>query len=170
MFMEEVKTSRGKIGFGEEKVLLEENYLDYFRNLYRELWVEGEHRHMLTMFLIVFAFSYSATIFAAILLYLNINQLVIFVALAATVFGVIWIIQRLRGFTTDGKISYDGVQEVRFVEGRSLITCPRFVIRYRSEGEEKRRYVSMHSYMIPGVEDRIERIKENFNSQGIEVS
>jgi hypothetical protein len=168
--MDEVKNKRGKIGFGEEKILLEENYLDYFRNLYRELWKEGEHHHMLTLFLIVFAFSYSATIFAAILFYLGIRQLVIFIGTVLVVFGVIWTVQRLRGFTTDLKIDYSDINTIRFVKGRNLITCPRFVIKYGEEGKQKRRYISMHSHMIPGVEDRIDRIKENFESRDIEVS
>lgn len=168
--MDEVKTKRGKIGFGEEKILLDENYLDYFRNLYRELWKEGEHHHMLTMFLLAFAFSYSLTMLIAMALFVDLQQLVFFAVTAVTVFTGIWILQRQRGFTTDKKIMYDDIRDVKLVRGRKWITCPRFVITYGEEGAESRRYIAMHSHMIPGVEDRIDEIKENFEYRDIEVS
>lgn len=167
--MEEIKTKRGKIGFGEEKILLEENYLDYFRNLYRELWVEGEHHHMLTMFLLVFAMSYSAVMFIAMAVFIGLQNLFVFGASTIGVFGLIWLIQRKRGFTTDKKIFYEDIKDVELVKGRNWLTCPRFIIKYQVEDSTKKRYVAMHSHMIPGVDDRIRRIKENFESNEIEI-
>lgn len=164
--MKEIKTKRGKIGFGEEKILLEENYLDYFRNLYRELWKDGERHHMLTLLLLVFAASYSGTMLVAMMLFMDLQQLAFLGAAVVVVFGLIWFMQRLRGFTTDKKILYEDIRRVTLVRGRNWITCPRFVIEYGDEEGENRRYVAMHSHMIPGVEDRIEQIRDNFESRG----
>jgi len=164
--MKEVKTKRGTIAFGEENILLEENYLDYFRNLYRELWEEGEHHHMLTMFLLVFAITYSAVMFVSVSLLVNLNYLLGFITTATAVYALIWSIQRKRGFTTEGKISYEDIKQVKFVEGKNWFTCPRFIIEY---GQDKRRYISMHSHMIPGVDDRIEEIKSSFESKDVEI-
>lgn len=165
--MKEVKTKRGKIGFGQEKIILNENYLDYFRNLYRELWKEGEHHHMVILFLIVFAFSYGLTMIVASLLFLSPGDIMVFGVSAVLVYGSVWVLQRLRGFTTDRKIRYDSIETVELVRGRKWFTCPRFIVRY---GEDSRRYVSMHSHLIPGVEKRIDEITEGFEAHGIDIN
>ena len=167
--MEEVKTKRGKIGFGEEKILLEENYLDYFHNLERELWHNGESHHKLGYALFAFALSYTVVMIVAAAFFLNLQSLIVFAVSATVVYGLIWMLQRKRGFTTDNKISYDDIEEVKLVEGRNWLTCPRFIISYGKEEGEKHRYIAMHSHMIPGVNDRIDKIEENFNSN-VEVS
>ncbi|MFB6116776.1 MAG: hypothetical protein ABEK10_04680 [Candidatus Nanosalina sp.] len=164
--MKEVKTKRGTVGFGKEKIILEESYMDYFRNLYRELWKEGEHHHMILVFLMVFALSYGLTMTVAALM-LQPSNLMVFLLISAAVYVVIWIIQRSRGFTADRKIRYDEISKVNLVRGSKWLTCPRFVVAY---GEGDRRYISMHSHLIPGVEERISEIKDGFNDNGIEVS
>lgn len=164
--MKEVKTKRGTIAFGEKNILLEENYLDYFRNLYKELEEEGEHHHMLTMFILVFAITYSAVMFVSMSLLVNLNYLIGFIATATIVYALIWGIQRKRGFTTEGKISYEDIKQVKFIEGKNWVTCPRFIIEY---SESKKRYISMHSHMVPGVDERIEKIKDNFKSKDVEL-
>lgn len=165
--MEEVKTKRGRIGFGEENIILDENYLDYFRNLYRELWVEGEHHHMLSLFILVFVASYGFAMLGLLFLMMDFSQLLVLAAASASVYGAIWVVQRRRGFTTDGKIAYGDISEVEFVEGREWFTCPRFIIRY---GDDSKRYISMHSHIIPGVDDRVEKIEEGFTDREISVS
>ena len=165
--MKEVKTKRGRIGFGQENIILSENHLDYFRNLYRELWKDGKGHHMVLTFLIVFALSYGLTIILASLLFLDPGDFLVFGASAMVIYGSVWIVQRMRGFTTDRKIRYDSIDSVKFVEGRKWFTCPRFIIRY---GEENKRYITMHSHLIPGVEDRVEKIKKGFQDKEVEVS
>lgn len=168
--MEEVKTKRGKIGFGEEKILLEENYLDYFHNLERELWHNGESHHKLGLALFAFTLSYTVVMVVAAAFFLNLQSLLVFAASVTVVYGLLWMLQRKREFTTDNKISYDDIQEVKLVEGRNWLTCPRFIIKYQKEETLKKRYVAMHSHLIPGVDERIQNIKENFESKQIKVS
>lgn len=168
--MEEVKTKRGKIAFGEEKILLEENYLDYFHNLERELWHNGESRHKLGLALFAFTLSYTVVMVVAAAFFLNLQSLLVFSASAVAIFGLIWLVQRRRGFTTDNKIFYSDIEEVKLVEGRNWLTCPRFIIKYQKEETLKKRYVAMHSHLIPGVDKRIQNIKKNFESKEIELS
>ncbi|EGQ42784.1 MAG: hypothetical protein J07AB43_07720 [Candidatus Nanosalina sp. J07AB43] len=161
--LRQVKTKRGRIGFGEDNVVLTENYLDYFRNLYRDLWVEGKTHHKASLFALTFAISFGLTVSMLSLMMLSIDVLVVLLASLVSFYGFVWVVQRFRGFTTDRKISYDDIEDVRLVEGKSWLTCPRFIISY---GQDKRRYVSMHSHLLPGVSSRIEEIEEGFEEKG----
>lgn len=168
--MEEVKTKRGRIGFGQDKAIMSENYGNYFRNLYRELWKDGDKNSKLIMAMILFVLTYTFTMIASIIALLNTTQLIILLSTGVIFFGILWVVQRVRGFTTDIEIPYNSIESVKLVKGRKWLTCPRFIIRYIKDDKMRKRYISMHSYLIPGVEDRIELIKENFESEGIEVS
>ena len=161
--MRQVKTKRGRVAFGEDNVVLTENYLNYFRNLYRELWVDGQTHHKASLFALTFAVSFGLTVSMLSLMMLSIDVILVLLASFVSFYGFVWVVQRFRGFTTDRKIPYDDIDDVRLVEGKSWLTCPRFIISY---GDDKRRYVSMHSHLLPGVSSRIEEIEEAFEEKG----
>lgn len=166
LVLRQVKTKRGIAGFGEESLILSENYLDYFRNLYTELWVEGEEHHKISLLFMVFAVSFGFTLSGLAVATMNSYSLLIILASLVCSYGLVWVFQRYRGFTKQGKISYSDIDSVDFVEGTKWLTCPRFVINYDNG---RRRYISMHSYLLPGVEDRVDSIVDGFEENGFEV-
>lgn len=164
--MESYRTKRGDVVFGAEKILFEESYLQYFRNLYRDLWENGGFRQKGFFATAIFAYAYTFAVFtsfffsASFSIRLNVAGGIIGIML------VVWLVQKLRGFTTEQFIDLEDIEKVSFVEGQKWVASSRFVVSY---GDGKKRYVTMPSSIISGVEQNIEEVREEFESREIEV-
>jgi len=75
-----------------------------------------------------------------------------------------WIHKLENGFTSEKFIHKSEINSVDFNPGKKWITCPRFIINYQDDGEEKKRYVIMPTHLIPGVDKDIEEMKHKFEN------
>ncbi len=167
--MKEIPTKRGRITFGTEKVMMEESWTDYLRNSYEGFWENGELVDKL-FFALTLAFVSSAGSFLAVayfnaplLAQINAAAMVLILAFAVMIY------EHWNNVEKAKFIKYSEIESVKLVEGLKPVTCPRFIIDYRRDGKENMRYVTMPIELMPGVEDNIREIIDQFDDKGIEV-
>lgn len=167
--MEEYRTKRGTITFSSGKVMMEESIRTYFTNMYRGLWKKGGIKDKifftLSVGILAFSTSFVALAFITAPVYLKMN------ALSFVLAGILAVLlyEYQHNVEKEKFIEYSDIESVKFVEGLKLLTCPRFIIRYSKDGEEKKRYVTMPMHFVSGLEDDIYEIKEAFKEQDFEV-
>lgn len=72
----------------------------------------------------------------------------------------------IRDFTYDDQIRRGAIETVKPVSGTKWISRPRFIVKYRRDGERKNRYIQMPSKFGYGDEE-FERAKEIFRSENV---
>ncbi|WP_339103491.1 hypothetical protein [Haloterrigena salinisoli] len=77
---------------------------------------------------------------------------------------------RKYNFTDDQEIPIDAIDSVIAREGNTILTRPRFVVRYNADDERKRRYVMLPSRLYAGTESAYETGKQLFRRHGIDVT
>ncbi len=167
--MDEVRIKKGSCRFGSDRFMLDESLKSYFSN-FTDMWEKGFLKHKVIFSAAVFVLFFSLSFSINLMLGASPTQLVFFITALLLVLLVSKGHSFHHGFTREKMISWDQIQEVEFNPGMKWVTCPRFIVKYRENDEEKRRYVIMPAHLIPGVEADIEKIKENFQDRDIEVN
>lgn len=167
--MKEIPTKRGRITFGSGKVMMEESWTGYVKNSYEGFWENGVLVDKL-FFALVLAFVSSAGSFLAaayltapLIAQINAAAMIMLLAFAVMIY------EHWNNVEKAKFIKYSEIESVKLVEGFKPITCPRFIIDYRRDGREKVRYVTMPIELMPGVEDHIQNIIQQFDENDIEV-
>jgi len=167
--MQEHLTKRGKITFGTEKVMIEESIKAYFTNSFKGFWKDGdvnEKIFFLTMTgLLSFSISFILASFFFAPLDIQLDIAVLFITLALAVM----IYEHWNKVDREKFIPYKSINYVEYVEGIDYLTCPRFLIKYSKNDEEKTRYVVMPSNFMPETEENIEEIKQEFEDRDIQI-
>lgn len=162
-------TKRGRITFATSKVMMEESLTGYFRNSFEGFWERGgfnEKFFLLTMTgILSFSASFIGLAFFTAPLQAQIRAASIILAIALAVM----IYEHWNNVERDKFIEYSDIDSVKLVEGVRPLTCPRFIINYTVDDEQKMRYVTMPVTYMPGVEKDIESISEAFGEKDVKV-
>ena len=149
--------------------MMEESVKAYFTNMFEGLWEEGGAKEKIFFMALIgflsFCTSFVAAAFYSAPLYIKFSIATFFLCVALAVM----IYEHWNNVEKEKFIEYDRINSVKLVEGVKLFTCPRFIMKYSENGEEKTRYVTMPMHYVPGVEESIESIKEAFKERDIEV-
>ena len=168
--MDKFRTKRGSVTFSNTKVMMEESLKAYFTNMFEGLWEKGGAKEKIFFMLIVaflsFCTSFVAAAFYSAPLYIKLSLSAFLLSIALA----IMIYEHLNNVEKEKFIAYENINSVKFVEGIKLITCPRFIIKYEKDGEEKTRYITMPMHYVPNVQKDIESIKKAFKQKEVEVA
>lgn len=167
--MEEYRTKRGTAAFGSNRVIMEESISTYIRNFVDSMWYKGDLRQNMAFVFILALVLYAIELIFFFLLNATFTQRVIYVSSVAAFMLAVWTVEHFRGFTDEKFVEYETINSVKFIEGRKWLTCPRFILKYSSEDEEKKRYITMPHELLGDVEKDVEEIKKEFRSRDIEV-
>lgn len=149
--------------------MMEESVKAYFTNMFEGLWEDGGAKEKIFFMALVgflsFCTSFVAAAFYSAPLYtkLFLGTSLLSVALAVMIY------EHWNNVEKEKFIEYEKINSVKLVEGVKLFTCPRFIVKYERDGEEKTRYITMPMHYIPGVEESIESIKQAFEERDVEV-
>ena len=166
--MDEVRIKKGSCRFGSDRLMIDESLKNYFFN-FMDMWKQGFLKHKIIFSAAVFTLFFSLSFSFNVMLGATPTQLVFFITALMVVLLVSKGHSLVHGFTREKVIEWGQIHEVKFNPGMKWVTCPRFIVRYVEDGEERKRYVIMPTHLIPGVDEDIESIKENFEDRDVEV-
>lgn len=167
--MEGFRTKRGTITFSTSQLMLEESLSDYFTNAFEGFWEEGGLNEKLFFLFMVAAMSFSASFIGAAFItapldiQMNAAGFIILTAFAVMIY------EHWNKVDKDKFIKYDDIKSVKLVEGMKPFTCPRFIIKFEKNDNERTRYVTMPVEYMPSVERDVAEIKKRFKDKNIDV-
>lgn len=164
--MDKIRIKKGEAVFGSEKIMLEESLQGHFSNIL-DMWREGDRLQKAVFIGTVFLGFFSLSFVLNFLLRASIRQIMFFATGLTSVLLIALVHKYLEGFTSEKVIQKENINSASFKPGKKLITHPRFILGYREDGEEKKRYVMMPISLMPGVEKDIEEMKEKLENLDI---
>lgn len=166
--MEEYRIKKGECVFSSDRMMLEETFSGQISHLL-DLWRHGDRDSRLAFVVSTFAVFFSISFVASYLVVASFTRVTFLAAALTSVLVLSEAHQRLYGFTREKFIHKEDIESVEFKEGVRWLTCPRFIVNYVEDGEEKKRYVIMPTHLLPGVDEDIEELKEKFQDMEVEV-
>lgn len=165
--MDDVRIKKGKIVFGSDRLMLEETFSGHISNIL-DMWREGGRDERIAFSVTAFVFFFSLSSIVNFLILGSPIQIGFFGILMMSALMLAWIHKLENGFTNEKFIQKSEINSVDFNPGMKWVTCPRFIINYQEDGEEKKRYVIMPTHLIPGVDRDIEEMKHKFENLDID--
>jgi hypothetical protein len=166
--MKSYRIKKGSCLLSSERIMLEETLSGYVSHLL-DLWRDGDRSSRAAFVVSIFALFFSLSFVVNYLVVGSFIRVTFFTAGLLSVLALSEAHMRLYGFTRDKFIEKEDVQSVKFNKGIRWLTCPRFIVNYEEDGEEKKRYVVMPTHLLPGVEEDIDGLKAEFEDLGVEV-
>lgn len=157
------RTKRGTCTIAHGELSLDESYLGQFKRYY-----EGARSSIRGFVLVSTFFLYLGWVFSEILLD-NREFLPYFVGAVALLVGGAYAIDHLRGFRQPETVPLDAITESKVISG-SRWTHPRFIVRYESGGETKKRRIKLPSRHFSFTKGEFEDAKRLFRSHDIPLS
>lgn len=157
------RTKRGTCTISHGELHLDESRLGQFRRC-----SEGARSSILEFVLATISFLYSVWSFVEILRD-DRRLLPYLVGSVALLVGVAYAIDYLRGFRRPETVPLDAIAESKAISG-SRWTHPRFIVRYESGGETKKRRIRLPSRRFSFTEGEFEDAKRLFRSHDIPLS
>lgn len=154
--MEYFKTRSGQCWITDEAIQIDESYIGRLKRHYDETPL----------------LALSWLIFPLYVLYLLVFEdwewdwYVLGLAGAGTYLAFGYASTPVRDFTYDDRIGRDAIETVKPVSGTRGLSRPRFIVKYKRNGERKHRYIQMPSKFGYGNEE-FEKAKKLFRSEGI---
>lgn len=162
----EIRTKRGSARFDDGSLQFEESVLGYGRALVRDYWHGGSRGQRAIVVGYLFGVLYGIGVVAWRLG----NGRWRLPALVVGVVVVGWLIGYARGYRSVDSLDLDRIESVSATRGSKGLTRPRLMLRFRTDGDSRKRRLLLPSLYAVDGEAAFERAVAAFEARGIDVA
>lgn len=164
------ETKRGECRIEDNTLVLDESFVIYFQRFYDRFWNTGSWRHKA----IFVGFLFTPIVYLGWFVNLIVSpgrDAILWVAVIIVGLLAVVAYQRVvRGFTRTMHIPLDAITSVTAERGTKGLTHPRFVVTYRKNETQRRRYIMMPSRITPNGDAAFEQARAIVRDAGLEIN